>query len=174
MKLSLKASAILSGFSAVLAVATLANSASAAPVRFDGSYIGAGATGSVNSVSVPGGGATFGGAIQGRFAVPNAPVSVRANVLFTDKNSAIIPTVTYDYGIGKNTNLYGGVGYSFVQNKGQATPLGNKNSTVLTAGIESQVAKGVVVYGDTKVGLKAYQGSNAAAVNVGGGVGLKF
>ncbi|NJM45586.1 MAG: porin family protein [Alkalinema sp. RU_4_3] len=174
MKLSLKASAILSGFSAVLVLSSLACSASAQPMRFDGSYIGAGATGSVNSVGVPGGAATFGGAIQGRVAISNTPISVRASALFTDKNSAIIPTVTYDYGIGKNTNLYGGVGYSFVQNKGVATPLGNKNSTVLTAGIESQVAKGVVVYGDTKVGLKAYQGSNAAAVNVGGGVGLKF
>jgi hypothetical protein len=174
MKLSLKASALLSGISAVLVLSSLANSASAKPMRFDGSYVGAGATGSVTSVAVPAGAATFGGAIQGRFAVPNAPVSVRTAVLFTDKNSAVIPTVTYDYGIGKNTNLYGGVGYSFVQKTGQATPLGNKSSAVLTAGIESQVAKGVVVYGDTKVGIKAYQGSNAAAVNVGGGLGLKF
>ncbi len=174
MKLSLKASAVLSGFSAVLVVASLANSASAAPVRFDGSYVAAGASAGLTNAPVVGGAATFGGEIRGRVALPNAPLSARASALFTNQNSAIIPTLTYDQAIGKNTNAYFGAGYSFVQNQGVATPLGNKNGAVLTAGLESQVAKGVVVYGDTKVGLKAYQGSNKAAVNLGAGVGLKF
>lgn len=182
MKLSLQSIATISTLSA-LVVAPLvlsAGSASAQPTygtqstRFDRSYVGAGISGGVTNGGRNNDAAVLGGNVQGRFAVPNAPVSVRGSVLFTNKNSAVIPTLTYDLPVSKNTNVYAGAGYSFVQNNDRSSQIGNKDAAVLTAGVESQVAKGVVVYSDAKYGINAYQGSGAGALSLQAGVGLQF
>jgi hypothetical protein len=172
MKLSLKTSVILAG----LATVAMASAASATPVRFDGTYVGAGVVGGVINSGLPNGKATFGGNIQGRIAAPNsvAPVSIRPSVKFANTNSAIVTTVTYDQAIGKNTNLYVGPGYSWVQKDGQTSPMGNRDAFVVNAGVESEVAKGVVVYTDAAVGLRAFQGTSKSSVAIGAGVGLKF
>jgi hypothetical protein len=169
MKLSHKISLLFVG----LVTLAAAQPASAAPVRFDGSYVGGGVTGGVLESGLANGKRTFGGDINARIALPNVPLSVRGNVKFANTNSAIVPTITYDQGISNKTNVYAGAGYSFVQNQGQTSPLGNRNSVVLNAGVESEVAKGLVVYGDAKYGLKAYN-NGKGALAIGGGVGLKF
>jgi hypothetical protein len=176
MKLSLKSIATLSTLSAlVLAPVVLgAGSASAQPVRFDGSYVGAGVSAGVTNGGRDNDAAVFGGNVQGRFAVPNAPVSVRGTVLFTGNNSAVIPSLTYDLPVNQKTNLYAGAGYSFVQHDDRSSQIGNKDAAVITAGVESQVAKGVVVYSDAKYGINAYQGSGAGALSVQAGVGIQF
>jgi Outer membrane protein beta-barrel domain len=169
MKLSLKISLLFVGLATLVSM----QSASAAPVRFTGSYVGGGVTGGVLESGTSTGTRTFGGNINARIALPNVPVSVRGNVQFANTNSAIVPTVTYDQGLSDKTNVYAGAGYSFVQNTGQNSPLGNRNSVVLNAGVESEVAKGLVVYGDAKYGLKAFT-NGKGALAVGAGVGLKF
>lgn len=181
MKLSLKSIATLSALSVVaMAPLFMAASASAQPVygtqpaRFDRSYVGAGVSAGVTNGGRDNDAAIIGGNVQGRFAVPNAPVSVRGAVLFTNKNSAVIPTLTYDLPVSKTTNIYGGAGYSFVQNNDRSSQIGNKDAAVITAGVESQVAKGVVVYSDAKYGINAYQGSKAGALTLQAGVGLQF
>ena len=173
MKLSLKTLSTLSALSVVLAPALLgAGSASAQPVRFDGSYVGAGFSGGVTNGGRDNDAAVAGGNVQGRFAIPGAPVSVR--VLFTGDNSAVIPSLTYDLPLNSKTNVYGGAGYSFVQHNDRSSQIGNKDSAVLMVGVESQVAKGVVVYSDAKYGINAYQGSGAGSLSVNAGVGLQF
>jgi hypothetical protein len=178
MKLSLKTvktAAILCGMLTVAAMT--AQTAQAAPVNFDGNYSylgGGGSIGVTNGGAAPGTAQISGGNIQGRFAVPGAPISVRGTVLFTNNNSAIIPTLTYDKALGKGIVANAGVGYSFVQNAGVTSPLGNRNAFVLTAGLESEVTKGVIVYTDAKYGSRAYTGSPASAVSLQAGVGLKF
>ncbi len=176
MKLSLKSFATISTLSALVVAPMIlgAGSASAQPARFDGSYVGAGVAGGVTNGGRGNDERTFGGNIQGRFAVPNAPVSVRGAVLFNGNNSAVIPTLTYDIPVSRNTNIYAGAGYSFVQNTDRTSQIGNKDAAVLSAGVESQVGKGVVVYSDAKYGINAYQGSNAGALSLQAGVGLKF
>ncbi len=176
MKLSLKALSTLSALSALVLAPTFlsAGSASAEPVRFDGSYVGAGVTGGFTNGGRNNDAAVLGGNVQGRFAVPGAPVSVRGAVVFTGDNSAVIPSLTYDLPINSKTNAYFGPGYSFVQNNNRSSQVGNKDSAVLTAGIESQVAKGVVVYSDLKYGINAYQGSGAGSLSGSAGVGLQF
>ena len=176
MKLSLKSFATLSALSAliILPLAFNVGSASAEAVKFDGSYVGAGLSAGVTNGGQNNDAANLGGNVQGRFAVPNAPISVRGAVLFNGDNSAIIPTVSYDLPISKTTNLYAGAGYAFVQNDGKASPIGNRDSAVLTAGVESQVAKGVVVYSDAKFGINAYQNSPASALSLQAGVGIQF
>lgn len=176
MKLSLKSIATLSTVSALVMAPLFlgAGSASAQPVRFDGSYVGAGIGAGVTNGGRDNDAATFGGNIQGRFAVPNAPVSVRGSVLFNGDNSVIIPSLSYDIPVSKNTNVYAGAGYAFVQNDGRASQLGNKDSAVVSVGVESEVTRGVVVYSDAKYGINSYQGSNSNALSLQAGVGIKF
>ena len=179
MKLTVKS---LISFSAlavtVIAPALLsAGSASAQPKGTKADYIGAGVSAGVTNggTTKPGGdAAVFGGNIQGRLTTPKAPVSVRGAVLFTDDSAAIMPIVTYDVPVAKNTNVYVGGGYSFVDKDGQHTQLGNKNAPVVTVGAESQVGQNLVIYGDTKWGIDAYKNSPADALSVQAGAGIKF
>jgi hypothetical protein len=170
MKLSLKISLLFAG---LMTTVVAMQPASAAPVRFDGSYVGGGVTGGVLESGLPDGNRTFGGVVKARLALPNTPVSVRGDVQFANTNSAIVPTVTYDYGLSNKTNIYAGAGYSFITDTTKTSPLGNKNAVVLNAGVESEVVKGVVVYGDAKYGINGYN-NNKGALSVGGGLGLKF
>lgn len=181
MKSLILSIATISGLSALMiAPVVLTSPASAQPapgaaaLGFDGSYVGAGVAAGVTSGGQGNDAANFGGQVQGRLAAPNVPVSLRGTVMFNDQNSNIIPTVSYDLPVAPNTNVYAGVGYSFVQNQGKVTPLGNRDAVVLTAGAESEVARNVVLYGDAKLGLNAYQNSSASALSLQTGVGFKF
>ena len=180
MKLSLKSAVIFSTLAATIIAPALllAGRASADPIKgTKADYIGAGvAVGVTNGGTTKPGGdaATFGGNIQGRLTTNKAPVSVRGAVLFSDDTSAIMPIVTYDVPVAKNTNVYVGGGYSFVEKQGQHTPLGNKNAPVVTVGAESQLGQNLVVYGDTKWGIDAYKNSPADAVSFQAGAGVKF
>jgi len=147
-----------------------AESASAQPLvgGMSGSYIGAGIAAGVTEDG------TFGGNVQGRLDIPVAPVSVRGAALFSDDGAALMPIVTYDLPIAPRTNLYLGGGYSFVTEEGGDTPLGNQNAPVLTAGAETAIASNIVLYGDAKVGIDAYEESNDAAVSLQLGAAFRF
>ncbi|WP_421658770.1 outer membrane beta-barrel protein [Leptothermofonsia sp. ETS-13] len=151
-----------------------AGAASAKPIYFDGSYVGAGVAAGVTNGGQQGDAATFGGNIQGRVAIPTVPISVRGAVLFTNRNSTVIPTLTYDVPIADNTNFYIGGGYSFVQKDGQPTPLGNRDAAVVMAGVEAGLGEHIAVYGDAKVGIRAYKNSPASAVSLQAGLGYRF
>lgn len=141
---------------------------------FNGSYIGAGVSAGVTNGGKQNDAATLGGNIQGRAAIPNAPVSLRGAVLFGGDATAFMPMLTYDAPIAKNTNVYLGGGYSFVTDEGKATQLGNKNTPVFTLGAESQIARNTVLYGDAKWGVDAYKNSDASALSLQTGVGFSF
>lgn len=149
-------------------------SASAKPAGTQANYIGAGVSAGVTNGGQNGDAATFGGNIQGRIAAPNLPVSARGAILFSDDTSAIIPMVSYDIPVTNNANAYIGAGYSFVESNGQPTPLGNRDAVVITAGAEAQIGQRIVVYGDTKLGIDAYQNSPAEAVSIQVGAGYRF
>ncbi|NJR19057.1 MAG: porin family protein [Calothrix sp. CSU_2_0] len=139
-----------------------------------GSYIGAGLSAGVTNGGKQNDDATFGGNVQGRYAIPKSQVSVRGAALFGGDSTALIPTLTLDAPIAKNTNVYVGGGYAFQTNEGYTSQLGNKNTPVVTLGAESQIAKNVVVYGDAKWGIDAYKDSSADAVSLQTGVGYSF
>lgn len=175
MQLSLKVSTAIAALSTLaISSALFAGSASAKPISFDGSYVGAGVAAGVTNGGQNGDAANLGGNVQGRFAVPNAPVSVRGAVLFSGENAAIMPMVSYDQRITDNTNVYLGAGYSFVDKEGKPSPLGNRNAPVITVGAESGLTKDVVVYGDAKWGINAYKDSPADALSFQAGVGYRF
>ncbi|HAG79600.1 MAG TPA: hypothetical protein DCL61_00200 [Cyanobacteria bacterium UBA12227] len=176
MKRTIKSVVALSALAATAIAPILlsANSASARPEGTDANYIGAGVAAGVTNGGQDGDAATFGGNIQGRITTSKAPVSLRGAVLFSDDNSAIMPIVTYDVPVTNNANIYVGAGYSFVETEGQPTPLGNSNAPVVTVGAEAQFGQNVVVYGDTKIGIEAYENSSASAVSFQGGAGIRF
>jgi outer membrane autotransporter protein len=174
MKFSWKSAVTLSVLSAatIVPVLGLADSASAQLARgMNGNYVGAGVAVGVTS---PDDDTTFGGNVQGRYDVPLAPVSLRGSVLFNDEGAALMPIVSYDVGVAPNTNVYLGTGYSFVTDNGSATPLGDKNAPVLTAGVETAVTRNIALYGDAKLGIDAYEGSSDAAVSLQVGAAYRF
>jgi hypothetical protein len=148
--------------------------ASAQTAGTNGNYIGAGIAAGATSGGQGNDAAQLGGNVQGRYAVPKTPFSVRGSVLYGGDSAAIMPIVTYDAPIAKNTNLYLGGGYSFVTDEGQNSPLGNRNAPVVTLGLESEVSKNVIAYGDTKWGIDAYRNSDADAVSFQAGLGYRF
>lgn len=176
MKLSCKSALTISALFAVIFAPILgvAGKASAQPEPHKFSYIGAGISAGVTNGGQDGDAATLGGNIQGRYAIPNAPVSLRGAVLFSNETSAIMPIISYDLPVTNNANLYAGVGYSFVEANGKPTPAGNKDAVVLTTGVEAKVAKSIVVYSDAKLGINAYQDSPASALSFQMGAGYHF
>lgn len=149
------------------------------PQGFGGAYIGAGPSAKITNGGQANTSALFGGNIQGRVQIPNTPISARGSVMFGPNNAAIVPMVTYDLPVARNTNVYTGVGYSFVEDKQsfgvkKNTPMGNKNAPVLVVGAEHSITRDFVVYGDVKLGIKAYENSPASAVNLSAGAGYRF
>ncbi|MES1022398.1 hypothetical protein ABN584_05795 [Gloeocapsa sp. BRSZ] len=175
MKLSLKAATISALSALVIAPIVVApGQAFAQPTGTNASYIGGGIAAGVTNGGQTGDAATFGGNIQARYAIPNTPVSARGAILFSNETSAIMPIVSYDVPVFNNTNVYVGGGYSFVEQNGRPTPLGNRNSFVLTTGVETQVARDIVLYSDAKLGIRAYENSPASAVSFQAGAAYRF
>jgi hypothetical protein len=171
MKRSLKSIVTISALFALVASPILgAKSASANPE----SYVGAGVSAGLTNGGQDGDAATLGGNIQGRYALPNAPISVRGAVIYSDETSAIMPIVSYDVPVNDRVNVYAGGGYSMVESDGKPTPMGNKDSVVLTTGVEAKVTRDIVLYGDAKLGLDAYKDSPASALSVNVGAGYAF
>ncbi|GAB1543682.1 hypothetical protein NUACC21_63580 [Scytonema sp. NUACC21] len=139
-----------------------------------GDYIGVG----INP-GVTGGGhsddkADLGGDVTARIAIPNTQLSVRPSAIISRHSADLVPTVTYDLPVAKNTNVFGGAGYSFVTDKGRDTPLGNKNAPVITGGVETKISKNVNAYAATDLAFNAYQNSSADALGFQVGVGYNF
>jgi hypothetical protein len=140
----------------------------------DASYIGIGFAAGLTSGGQGGDDATFGGNITGRVKLGSLPASIRGNVLWSDQTSAIIPEVSLDLPIAKKTNAFVTGGYSFVEKPGYSTPLGNRDSVVVGAGVESEVANNFLVYTNAKLGIHAYEDSDASAFSLNGGIGYRF
>lgn len=105
----------------------------------------------------------IGAQFQGRYDLPNSPLSVRGSVYLGDNARAVMPIVTYDIPVGNGTNVYAGAGVSVV-NGTRTTPLGDRTGMVMTTGVESEISKGLVLYGDAKW-LSGNKGNNRGAGN---------
>jgi hypothetical protein len=145
----------------------LTEAASAQVSGMSGSYIGGGVSAGVTNEDN-----VFGGNVQGRFDLPTVPLSARGAWLFNGDGSALMPILSYDLPITPNANLYAGAGYSFVT--GGESPLGDQDAVVLTTGVEAGIRRNVVVYGDVKLGLDAYEDSSDPAVSVQLGAAYRF
>ncbi len=115
-----------------------------------------------------------GAQFQGRYDVPNSPLSVRGSVYFGDNSRAVMPVVTYDIPVGGSTNFYAGAGVAIVNTSaGKTTPVGDRTGVVVTTGLETEINKGIVLYGDAKW-LSSNKGTGTPPVRYQLGVGYRF
>ncbi len=177
MKRFIKSCLTISALSSLLiAPAVLsAGSASAQPRRScDHTYVGGGLSAQVTNGGQDNDAANIGGNIQGSLPVDGTPIDVKAKVLWNNDATAINPEIAAGKCFGSRTKVYGAVGYSFVEQDGKSTPLGNNDSVTASVGIESEVKKGIVVYSNATLAVDGYENTSAMPVNIGTGVGIKW
>lgn len=109
--------------------------------------------------------------VSGRYKFLRAPISLRAQA-FIGNGTAIVPTVSYDYSLNWQTDVYIGAGASIPL--GGETVLGNRTSFAIQPGIDYALPNSnVVVFGNAVIAFDGYKNGGAAAT-LQGGVGLRF
>jgi hypothetical protein len=115
-----------------------------------------------------------GNQFQGRVDFANSPLSLRGTVFVGESTTAVLPSLSYDVGVGKNTNIYAGVGYAVVDAPAVSTPIGNQSGVVVTTGLEAAAGKNLVIFGDAKLNLNDRTPDGSSKVRVQFGAGLRF
>lgn len=132
-----------------------------------GSYVGVGPTvGVIDDMQV-------GGVVAVRYKLLKSPISFRTQALI-GKNTAVVPTVSYDVPLNWQTDAYLGAGVVLAGGD-NSSPLGNKVSFALQPGIDYVVPNSnTVIFGNAIIAFDAYRDGGGAAVSVQGGVGYRF
>ncbi|WP_341529840.1 hypothetical protein WKK05_11260 [Nostoc sp. UHCC 0302] len=152
------------GASSVLCMAM--TQAAQAQVAY-GSYIGIGPTVGITD------GIQIGGVLAARYKVLESPISFRAQALI-GRNTAVVPTVSYDVPLNWQTDAYLGAGL-VLAGGGDSSPVGDKISFALQPGVDYIVPNSnTVIFGNAIIAFDAYRDSGSTAISVQGGVGLRF
>ncbi|MFN6568737.1 hypothetical protein [Dendronalium sp. ChiSLP03b] len=132
-----------------------------------GSYVGIGPTVGFTD------GIRIGGVLAFRYKLLESPISFRAQALIGN-NTAVVPTVSYDFPLNWQTDAYLGAGL-VLAGGGGSSPVGDKISFALQPGIDYVVPNSnTVLFGNAIIAFDAYRNSGGTAVSVQGGVGLRF
>ena len=122
-----------------------------------GSYIGIGPAFGDGEIAV---------AINGRYNILELPISIRGAAFLGD-GSAFVPTISYDYPLNFNTEIYIGAGVAFAND---GSVMGDGTSFVLQPGVDYTLNRSnLVIYGNAIVPIG---GDTNTAVQ--GGVGVQF
>lgn len=162
------------------AIAALAALSCAQPAQAQaayGSYVGIGAAVGVTDDSETGEGDTFSAVIAGRYRFLEVPVSIRAQAFVFGDTFAFVPTVSYDYPLNWNTDIYLGAGVSFTSDDegDDPSPVGDKTAFVLQPGIDYTLPNSnVVLFGNAIIAFDAYREGGNTAVSIQSGVGYQF
>jgi hypothetical protein len=163
---------VASGAIAVGAALTTAAPAQAQAAY--GSYIGLGASLGLTDDAATGQGGGFSGVIAGRYRFLEIPVSIRAQAFVFGDSFAFVPTVSYDYALNWNTDIYLGAGVSFASGD-TPSPVGNQTAFVLQPGIDYTFPNSrVVLFGNAIVAFGAYRDGGNTALALQTGVGYQF
>lgn len=136
-----------------------------------GSYVGIGVGVGVTSDG-DGDGGGLAGVIAGRYRFLRVPLSIRAQAFIGD-GFAIVPTVSYDYPISWNTDVYLGAGVSFTSDD-ETSVLGDQTAFVLQPGIDYMFPNSrLAAFGNAVIAFDAFR-DGGTAVSVQGGVGYQF
>ncbi|MGK7889672.1 MAG: outer membrane beta-barrel protein [Leptolyngbyaceae cyanobacterium] len=162
-------------------LATVIGLSQTAPVMAQaayGSYVGIGASlGLSDGNEIAGESQDEAVTLAARYHFLRLPLSVRAQALvFTDTN-ALVPTVSYDFPLNWNTDLYFGAGLA-IQDADEGddpSPIGNKTAFVLQPGVDYMLPNSrFVVFGNAIIAFDAYREGNNTAAALQGGVGVRF
>lgn len=155
-------SAVLIGMGAI------AHSTPASAQAAYGSYIGIGP--GIGLTSGDGDGSRVSGVIAARYKFLRAPISLRAQA-FIGNGTAIVPTISYDYPLNWQTDIYLGAGASIPL--GGNTAVGDRTSFAIQPGIDYALPNSnLVVFGNAVIAFDGYR--SGAAATLQGGVGLRF
>ncbi|NJL45314.1 MAG: hypothetical protein HC922_05315 [Leptolyngbyaceae cyanobacterium SM2_3_12] len=164
----------------LLAVAATATSAvldpgvAEAQVAY-GSYVGVGAAAGLTNAAETGQGSGLQGVISGRYRFLTMPISLRAQAFLFGGEFAFVPTVSYDYPLTWNTDIYLGAGASFPGGGDGTSVVGDKTSFVLQPGIDYLFPNSnLVAFGNAIFAFDAYRDGGNMAISVQGGVGIQF
>jgi opacity protein-like surface antigen len=159
------------------AIAIGAALTSAAPAQAQaayGSYIGLGASFGLTDDANTGQGSGFSGVIAGRYRFLEIPVSIRAQALVFGDGFAFVPTVSYDYALNWNTDIYLGAGVSFTGGD-EPSPVGNQTAFVLQPGVDYMFPNSnLVLFGNAIIAFGAYRDGGNTALALQTGVGYQF
>jgi hypothetical protein len=136
-----------------------------------GSYIGVGPAFGITEGSRPEDDRKVVGVIAARYKFLKAPVSARAQA-FVGSGVTLVPTISYDYPLNWQTDVYLGAGASIPL--GGNTILGSKTSFAIQPGIDYALPNSnAVVFCNAVISFGGYKGGGTAA-SLQGGVGLRF
>ncbi|WP_008319071.1 hypothetical protein [Leptolyngbya sp. PCC 6406] len=139
-----------------------------------GSYVGLGASFGLTNDSTTGRGSDFSGVIAGRYRFLEVPVSIRAQAFVGGGGFAFVPTVSYDYALNWNTDIYLGAGVSFAGGD-TPSPVGNQTAFVLQPGVDYLFPNSnLVLFGNAIIAFGAYRDGGNTALAIQGGVGYQF
>ena len=130
-----------------------------------GSYVGIGAAFGLT-----------GGVITGRYRFLRMPVSLRATAFIFGNNLTIVPTVSYDYPLSWNADIYLGAGVSFpTGDEDDPSPVGNATSFVLQPGIDYMFTNSrLALFGNAIIAFGGYREGGNTAISLQTGVGYQF
>ena len=138
-----------------------------------GSYVGAGGTLGLNDDD-DGDGDGLGLVISGRYKLLAVPISLRAQAFLLNGDLALVPTVSYDFPVSFQTDVYLGAGVS-IPTGDDASPVGDETAFVLQPGIDFAVpGSNLVVFGNAIFAFDAFDDGGGTAAAVQAGVGWNF
>jgi hypothetical protein len=140
-----------------------------------GSYVGVGGAFGLTEEGDTGRGDGFSGVIPGRYRFLRMPISLRAQAFVFGSSFAIVPTVSYDYPLSWNTDIYLGAGLSFPSGGDDPSPVGNQMAFVLQPGIDYMFPNSRwALFGNAIIAFDAYREGGNMAISLQGGVGFQF
>ena len=141
-----------------------------------GSYVGIGAAFGLTEEAETGRGDGFGGVITGRYRFLRMPVSLRATAFIFGNNLTLVPTVSYDYPLSWNADIYLGAGVSFpTGDEDDPSPVGNATSFVLQPGIDYMFPNSrLALFGNAIIAFGGYREGGNTAISLQTGVGYQF
>jgi hypothetical protein len=108
--------------------------------------------------------------INGRYNILELPISIRGTAFIGD-GSAFVPTVSYDFPLNFNTEVYVGAGASFAS---EGSPVGDNTAFVLQPGVDYTLDRNnLVIFGNAIFAIGGEEGGGTAT-SVQGGVGYQF
>jgi hypothetical protein len=139
-----------------------------------GSYIGGGLSFGTSEGDVNAGeGRNVSALVALRYKFLEIPISLRTQVLF-GSSTAFVPTVSYDYPLNFDTDIYLGAGVALT-NSATNTPVGNKTAFVLQPGIDYTIPNSnLVVFGNIIFAFDGYRTGGGTATALQTGVGFRF
>ncbi|MEM8806086.1 MAG: hypothetical protein AAGF01_08675 [Cyanobacteria bacterium P01_G01_bin.38] len=158
---------------AAIAAVGLLKAAPAQAQAAYGSYIGAGgALGLSNDDDGEGDG--FGAVVAARYKLLELPISVRAQAFLFNGDVAVVPTVSYDYPISFQTDIYLGAGLS-IPTGDDPSPVGDQTSFVIQPGVDFALPNSnLVIFGNAVFAFDAFEEGGGTATSIQGGVGYQF